>query len=106
MKARQNFAASLRRRIFSPIPRSGPPMNQPETPESPAEDEARTVPEADAGEAAAPAEPEPEPWTPDRVLEWNRYYDLYLAGGVLLLVFVTAVHTIASPLIWPLLEAG
>ena len=26
-------------------------------------------------------EPEPEPWTPARVTEWNAYYDLYVALG-------------------------
>lgn len=55
--------------------------------------------------ATAP-ESEPEPWTPERVTEWNRYYDLYVAASVLLLVFLTAAHKIYSSALWPLLEAG
>jgi tetratricopeptide (TPR) repeat protein len=60
-------------------------------------------------ETTAPIEetaPPPEPWTPERVLEWNRYYDLYVAAGVLLLVFIGSAHPIANPSLWSQLQAG
>jgi tetratricopeptide (TPR) repeat protein len=62
-----------------------------------------------ADEATPPAEepaPPPEPWTPERVLEWNRYYDLYVAAAVLLLVFVGSAHPIMNPTLWPDLQTG
>lgn len=55
-----------------------------------------------ATEAASP----PEPWTPERVLAWNRYLDRYVAGGVLVLVFLAALRPIGNSSIWPLLKAG
>ncbi|WP_165249982.1 tetratricopeptide repeat protein [Paludisphaera soli] len=55
--------------------------------------------EADSG-------PEPEPWTPERVSEWNAYYDLYVMGAVLLLALVTScIRTSHSPL-WANLTVG
>ena len=51
-------------------------------------------------------EPQPEPWTPARVTEWNAYYDLYVALGVLLLVFVTSANKITHSSIWTWLQAG
>src|SRR5438067_11153899 len=56
-------------------------------------------------EAAEP-EPQPEPWTPARATEWNAYYDLYVALGVLLLVFVTAANKITHSSLWTSLQAG
>ncbi|APW60594.1 hypothetical protein BSF38_02069 [Paludisphaera borealis] len=51
-------------------------------------------------------EPEPEPWTPERVSEWNAYYDWYVMGAALLLAFVvTASRTNYSPL-WANLKQG
>ncbi|GIW87517.1 MAG: hypothetical protein KatS3mg108_1841 [Isosphaeraceae bacterium] len=49
---------------------------------------------------------ESEPWTPERVLAWNRYLDRYVAGGVLVLVFLVALRPIGHTSIWPLLKAG
>ncbi len=54
----------------------------------------------------AEAEPQPEPWTPERVVEWNRYYDLYVAAAALLLVFLVATHKLAGSAVWPLVQAG
>ncbi|MEO6808323.1 MAG: tetratricopeptide repeat protein [Isosphaeraceae bacterium] len=73
-----------------------------------ADEHAQTVETPTDGEPveAAATAPEPEPWTPERVTEWNRYYDLYVAGGVLFLVFLTAAHKIFGSALWPLLEAG
>src|SRR3954467_710048 len=65
--------------------------------------------EAKAADPAADAElpePPPEPWTPARVTEWNAYYDLYVALGVILLVFVASANKITHSSLWPLLQAG
>ncbi|MBX6312198.1 MAG: hypothetical protein IRY99_04665, partial [Isosphaeraceae bacterium] len=85
-------------------------MTKPEADES-IQDPATAPPPAADGEATETTEtpepePQPEPWTPERVLEWNRYYDLYVAAGVLGLVFAVAAHKIVSSGIWPLLQAG
>ncbi len=65
-------------------------------------------PAAETPQDAAPAveAPEPEPWTPERATIWNAYYDLYVLGAVLLLVFATsAVRTRHAPL-WSNLKTG
>jgi hypothetical protein len=54
----------------------------------------------------APPKPVPEPWTPERVLAWNRYLDRYIAGGVLLLVFLSSIRPIVHSSIWSHLRAG
>src|SRR4029078_10569198 len=51
-------------------------------------------------------EPAPEPITPERVLEWNRYYDRYVVGGVLLLVFLVSAHKVTNSSIWMHLKTG
>lgn len=84
-------------------------MTEPETtstlPESehPAEATAQAT-EPTTAEAEAPP-PEP-PWTPERVTEWNSYYDIYVALGLVLLVFVTSANKIAHPTIWTQLRVG
>jgi tetratricopeptide (TPR) repeat protein len=77
-------------------------MTERETPDesSPPDDNVNT-----AVEEPTP-EPAPEPWTPERVTEWNRYYDLYVAAGVLLLVFIGSAHPISNPALWSQLQAG
>ncbi len=59
-------------------------------------------------EDASPPEvaPAPEPWTPERALEWNRYYDRYLVAGLILLVFLVSAHKITNSTLWPLVKAG
>jgi tetratricopeptide (TPR) repeat protein len=77
-------------------------------------DLATTDPLPEEGDAAAsaaeapPEKPAPEPWTPERVLEWNAYYDMYIVAFVLLLVFLGSANTIQpiSSSIWSLLDAG
>src|SRR5256885_2702630 len=60
-----------------------------------------------ATEEPAPApEPEPEPWTPERVLDWNRYYDVYVVAAVVLLVFLGSAHKIVNAGLWTQLQAG
>lgn len=51
-------------------------------------------------------EPEPEPWTPARVSEWNAYYDLYVMGAALLLVFVVSAIRANNPSLWSDLKVG
>jgi len=66
------------------------------------------VADALAPEVEPDTEPIDEPRTPQDVLDWNRYYDRYVAAGVLLLVFLVSAHkitSIASP-IWPMLRFG
>lgn len=84
-------------------------MTEPETtstlPESdrPAEEAAQGT-EATTSQADAPP-PEP-PWTVERVTEWNSYYDVYVALGLIVLVFVTSANKIAHPTIWTQLRVG
>src|SRR4051794_9490984 len=55
------------------------------------------APGDDATDVLTPeAESAPEPITPERALEWNRYYDRYVVGGVLLLVFLVSAHKVAN----------
>jgi tetratricopeptide (TPR) repeat protein len=77
--------------------------------------ETQSVPENDAEkststmEAAPPeAEPEPppEPWTPERVIEWNAYYDLYVLAATLLLAFVVSCNYVSDSSIFAHLKAG
>lgn len=87
-------------------------MTKPEVPESLSGShgpQAGSPHEPEAGPEAGPeAEPEaePEPWTPERVTEWNAYYDVYVALGLLLLVFITSANTITHSSIWTALQAG
>jgi tetratricopeptide (TPR) repeat protein len=67
---------------------------------------AATSLETDVSTVEEPAPPPPEPWTPERVLEWNRYYDLYVAAGVVLLVFFASAHYIAQANLWSHLQTG
>jgi tetratricopeptide (TPR) repeat protein len=79
-------------------------MTEPETPESLSEDGKSSVSAPEAELEAA--EPEPEPWTPARVTEWNAYYDLYVAIGVILLVFAVSANEITHSALWTWLQAG
>jgi tetratricopeptide (TPR) repeat protein len=74
---------------------ANPTMTQPET------TDATLSPEEETTTA-----PEPEPWTPERVTAWNTYYDLYVAAGVLLLVFIVSATKISNSSVWWLLQAG
>ncbi len=65
-------------------------------------------PTGGAEEAVVAEAPAPEPWTPRRVFEWNSYYDLYVAGFVVLLVFLGSANKIQSlnTGLWSRLNAG
>jgi hypothetical protein len=77
-------------------------MTKPDRQESEITHSVATAPEQEE----APPKPAPEPWTPERVLDWNRYLDRYVAGGVLLLVLLTAFRPIVHSSIWGMLRAG
>ena len=75
----------------------------PEPPTSPATVDTATDAEAPEVEAA------PEPLTPETALEWNRYYDRYVAGGILLLAFIVSAHkltAVSSMSVWPAIRTG
>lgn len=57
-------------------------------------------------EAADDAPAPPEPWTPERALVWNAYYDIYVMLGVLLLVFVASANKITNSSLWSKLQVG
>jgi tetratricopeptide (TPR) repeat protein len=54
------------------------------------------------GEAELP----PEPWTPERVNEWNAYYDLYVMAATLLLAFVVSCNSLTDSAVFTHLKAG
>jgi tetratricopeptide (TPR) repeat protein len=60
------------------------------------------------GELEPETEAPPIPWTPERVLEWNAYYDIYVMLAALLLVFVVSAVRIDenNPMIWSHLKTG
>ncbi|WP_406699768.1 alanine-zipper protein [Singulisphaera sp. Ch08] len=80
-------------------------MTQSETPVSRSESE-KTASSVDAAAVAESPPPAPEPWTGERVREWNAYYDLYVVLGVVLLVFVASANKISHSAIWSQLKAG
>ncbi len=57
-------------------------------------------------EAPKRAKPAPEPWTPERVVSWNSYYDMYVVSAVLILIFLSASIKIMDPATWVYLKSG
>ena len=78
-------------------------MKAPQAPPAPGP-EAEPAPDAET--ETKPAPPPPEPWTPERALAWNAYYDLYVAALVLLMAFMTSAVRIANSAIWAHVQAG
>ncbi len=72
----------------------------PENDKSPAGADAQAAPPASEEETP------PEPWTPERVTEWNSYYDLYVMLAALLLVFITSCNFITDSHFWLHLKSG
>jgi tetratricopeptide (TPR) repeat protein len=73
------------------------------------------VPENDTASATATEEtlapeseaaPPPEPWTAERVSEWNAYYDFYVKSAVLLLVFIASCNYAKDSHLWLHLKTG
>ncbi len=84
-----------------------PLMTEPERPQPiPSPESPLSAPDTDETPEAVEPEPEPEPWTAERVSEWNAYYDVYVALGLVLLVFVVSAHRITHSTIWAQLQTG
>jgi tetratricopeptide (TPR) repeat protein len=87
-------------------------MSQHESPDHPPASAALATETPSAEDLAPPTEPEaepepePEPMTPERVAEWNRYYDFYVAAIVVVLLFVAAAHRVTESRIWVQLKSG
>jgi tetratricopeptide (TPR) repeat protein len=82
-------------------------MTEPEAPQSVPEN-APDQPAA-LGEGPGPeaeAEPPPEPWTPERVSEWNAYYDLYVLAATVLLALVVACNYVTDSQLFAHLRIG
>lgn len=62
--------------------------------------------ESESSVATEAEEPQPLPWTAERVSEWNAYYDVYVILAVLLLVFVASANKITHSSIWNQLQVG
>jgi tetratricopeptide (TPR) repeat protein len=82
-------------------------MTEPETTQPVPEND----PQSATATAEAPApepevEPPPEPWTPERVSEWNSYYDFYVQLAALLLVFMVSCNFVTDSHVWLHLKAG
>jgi len=65
-----------------------------------------TLPDGSTTETPSPEKPAPEPWTAAKVTEWNAYYDLYVAIGVLLLAFLGSANKITQSSTWAQIAAG
>jgi len=57
-------------------------------------------------ETVPPEPPKPEPWTAEKVSEWNAYYDLFVAALVLVLCFFASANKIAQSGVWNHLQTG
>ena len=86
-------------------PEESPPVPRNETL---ATEVADTQPSSDAADAGVGLgeEAAPQPWTPERVTEWNAYYDVYMMLGVLLLTFVVSAVKLSSSSVWTHLKTG
>ena len=82
-------------------------MTEPEVPQSiPADDNLDAGAAADPSAAELDAEPPPEPWTPERVNEWNAYYDFYVKLAAILLVFMVSCNYVTDTHVWLHLKTG
>jgi tetratricopeptide (TPR) repeat protein len=72
----------------------------------PENDSAAATSTAESPAAESEVETPPEPMTPERVREWNAYYDAYVAGAALLLAFVASCNYVTDSHLWLNLKAG
>ena len=47
-----------------------------------------------------------EPWTAEKVVEWNNYYNIYVVIGLLVLAVVTSLNYLDDSLVWSSLRSG
>ncbi len=71
-------------------------------------EKAPTTDEAVASDIETETEGEaaPEPWTPERVTEWNNYFDVYVMLAALLLVGLASCNYVTDPHLWLHLRTG
>jgi len=88
-------------------PEASPPVPEEEQPRLAAANDSTSTAVSEA-DADAETVPQPEPWTPERVSEWNAYYDVYVMLAVLLLAFVVSSVRVDenNPLLWTHLKTG
>ena len=82
-------------------------MTEPERSQPVPENESLTATATE--EAPAPeadVEPPPDPWTAERVSEWNAYYDFYVKLAALLLVFMVSCNYVSDSHLWLHLKTG
>jgi hypothetical protein len=84
-------------------------MTEPETPQPVAEKDptsATLTTETLPPDQEAEVETPPEPWTPERVSEWNAYYDIYVILAALLLTFTVSCNFVTDSHVWLNLKVG
>jgi tetratricopeptide (TPR) repeat protein len=82
-------------------------MTEPERSQPVPEDDSTTATATDVAPAAeGDAEPPPEPWTPERSLEMNAYYDVYVKWAALILVFMVSCNYVNDSHLWVHLKTG
>ena len=59
-----------------------------------------------APESVTPELPKPEPWTAEKVSDWNAYYDLFVAAMVLVLCFFASANKLTQSSVWTHLDSG
>jgi tetratricopeptide (TPR) repeat protein len=82
-------------------------MTEPEISQRVPEDDSSSATATDVAPAAETQdEPPPEPWTAERVLEMNAYYDVYVKWAALILVFMVSCNYITDSHLWVHLKTG
>jgi tetratricopeptide (TPR) repeat protein len=86
-------------------------MTEPETrqpvPETDNSSASTTLTASENGSVTeAEAEVPPEPWTAESVVVWNAYYDIYVMGAALLLVFMVSWNYVTDSQLWLHLRSG
>jgi tetratricopeptide (TPR) repeat protein len=82
-------------------------MTEPETSQPVPDNDDVTAAVADENLATEiDAELPPEPWTTERVTEWNTYYDFYVKMAALLLVFMVSCNYVTDTHVWLHLKTG
>jgi tetratricopeptide (TPR) repeat protein len=81
-------------------------MTEPETTQTVADNESLAASGVDVAPAPEPEVEPPQPWTAERVLEWNAYYDIYVVLAALLLVFIVSCNYVTDSQLWLHLKTG
>ena len=82
-------------------------MTEPETAQPIPDNEKETLAATDeTAVSEIDVEPPPEPWTPERVSEWNAYYDFYVKLAAFLLVIMVSLNYVSDTQLWLHLKTG